>query len=115
MKTEGLCGYHQLHIDLPLLGQKKWALSLRAIVYRYRPISSAPVGINGRTDAILSHVHRRFKRLDWIFEHQEVDTGAVGLNDTGRLGESKLRCSIGGPKYKFEHEEATRGGKMPLK
>ena len=38
--------------------------------------------------------------------HEDIDTSALSLNDTGRLSEWKLRCPLGGPKYKHEHEEA---------
>lgn len=40
------------------------------------------------------------------YSRKDIDTSALSLNDTGRLSEWKLRCPLGGPKYKHEHEEA---------
>ena len=42
---------------------------------------------------------------------QEVDTSAVSVNDTARLSESKLRCHLGGPKYRHEHHQVPRMGR----
>eukprot|EP00913_Durusdinium_trenchii_P019403 g18241.t1 len=42
------------------------------------------------------------------YSRKEVDTSAVSVNDTARLSESKLRCHLGGPKYRHEHHQAEK-------